>query len=61
MLESDEGCATQIPEMTDLEPGLADWAVLKGMTYADDSRACASGGPDRQLRLAASAALRACS
>lgn len=38
MLESDEGCAAQIPEMTDLEPGLADWAVLKGMTYADDLR-----------------------
>ena len=29
--------------MTDLEPGLADWAMLKGVTYADDSRACASG------------------
>lgn len=27
--------------MTGLEPELADWAVLKGMTYADDSRACA--------------------
>lgn len=30
--------------MTDLEPGLADWAVLKGVTYADDSRACSWGG-----------------
>lgn len=29
--------------MADLEPGLEDWAVLKGVTYADDSRACALG------------------